>query len=52
MIENRNLFTDLNAYDLVFASSVNGKPERRAVLRADCALGKTVHIAFPFTLPE
>ena len=37
VIENRNLFTDLNAYDLVFASSVNGKPERRAVLRADCA---------------
>ena len=31
VIENRNLFTDLNAYDLVFASSVNGKPERRAV---------------------
>ncbi len=24
VIENRNLFTDLNAYDLVFASSVNG----------------------------
>lgn len=52
MIENRNLFTDLNAYDLVFASSVNGKPERRAVLRADCAPGKTVHIVFPFALPE
>ena len=52
IVENRNLFTDLNAYDLVFASSVNGKPERRAVLRADCAPGKTVHIAFPFALPE
>ncbi len=37
VIENRNLFTDLSAYDLVFASSVNGKPKRRAVLRADCA---------------
>ena len=35
IVENRNLFTDLTAYDLVFASSVNGKPERRAVLRAD-----------------
>jgi len=46
------LNTDLNAYDLVFASSVNGKPERHAVLRADCAPGKTVHIAFPFALPE
>lgn len=52
VIENRNLFTDLSAYDLVFASSVNGKPERRAVLRADCAPGKTVHIAFPYALPE
>ena len=52
VIENRNLFTDLSAYDLVFASSVNGKPERRAVLRADCAPGKTAHIAFPFPLPE
>ena len=52
VIENRNLFTDLNAYDLVFASSVNGKPERRAVLRADCKPGETVHIAFPFALPE
>ena len=52
MIENRNLFTDLNAYDLVFASSVNGKPERRAVLRADCKPGGTEHIPFPFALPE
>ena len=52
VIENRNLFTDLSAYDLVFASSVNGKPERCAVLRADCAPGKIVHIAFPFALPE
>ena len=52
VIENRNLFTDLNAYDLVFASSVNGKPERRAVLRADCAPGETVHLLFPFALPE
>ena len=52
VIENRNLFTDLSAYDLVFASSVNGKPERRAVLRADCKPGETVHIAFPFALPE
>ena len=52
VIENRNLFTALSAYDLVFASSVNGKPERRAVLRADCAPGKTAHIAFPFPLPE
>ena len=52
VIENRNLFTDLSAYDLVFASSVNGKPERRAVLRAECAPGKTVHIPFPFALPE
>ena len=50
VIENRNLFTDLNAYDLVFASSVNGKPERRAVLRADCKPGGTVHIPFPFAL--
>ena len=52
VIENRNLFTDLNAYDLVFASSVNGKPERRAVLRADCKPGGTEHIPFPFALPE
>jgi len=52
IVENRNLFTDLSAYDLVFASSVNGKPERRAVLRADCKPGETVHIAFPFALPE
>jgi len=52
VIENRNLFTDLTAYDLVFASSVNGKPECRAVLRAECAPGKTVHIAFLFALPE
>ena len=52
VIENRNLFTDLNAYDLVFASSVNGKPERRAVLRVECAPGKTVRIPFPFALPE
>lgn len=52
VIENRNLFTDLSAYDLVFASSVNGKPVRRAALRADCAPGKTVHIAFPFPLLE
>ena len=52
VVENRNLFTDLSAYDLVFASSVNGKPVRRAALRADCAPGKTVHIAFPFPLPE
>ena len=36
----------------MFASSVNGKPERRAVLRADCKPGETVHIAFPFALPE
>ncbi len=27
-------------------------PDRCAVLRADCAPGKTVHIAFPFALPE
>ena len=52
VVENRNLFTDLNAYDLVFASSVNGKPERRAVLRADGKPGETVHIPFPFALPE
>ena len=52
IVENRNLFTDLTAYDLVFASSVNGKPERREVLRAECAPGKTVHIAFLFALPE
>ena len=52
VIENRNLFTDLSAYDLVFASSVNGKPERRAVLRADCKPGGTEHIPFPFALPE
>ena len=52
VVENRNLFTDLNAYDLVFASSVNGQPERRAVLRADCKPGGTVHIPFPFALPE
>ena len=52
VIENRNLFTDLSAYDLVFASSVNGKPERRAVLRVECAPGKTVRIPFPFALPE
>ena len=52
VIENRNLFTDLNAYDLVFASSVNGKPERRAVLRADCKPGEQVRIPFPFALPE
>ena len=52
IVENRNLFTDLSAYDLVFASSVNGKQERRAVLRADCAPGKTVHIACPFALSE
>ncbi len=51
VIENRNLFTDLNAYDLVFASSVNGKPERRAVLR-QTAPGETVHLLFPFALPE
>lgn len=52
VIENRNLFTDLSAYDLVFASSVNGKPERRAVLRADCKPGEQVRIPFPFALPE
>ena len=52
ILENRNLFTDLNAYDLAFASSVNGKPERRAILRAACAPGETAHIPFPFALPE
>ena len=52
VIENRNLFTDLSAYDLVVESAINGKPERRAVLRADCAPSETVHLPFPFTLPE
>ena len=52
ILENRNLFTDLNAYDLVFASSVNGRQERRAILRAACAPGETAHIPFPFALPE
>ena len=52
VVENRTLFTDLNAYDLVFASSVNGRPERKTSLRADCAPGETVHIPFPFALPE
>ena len=52
ILENRNLFTDLNAYDLVFASSVNGRQERRAILRAACAPGETVRIPFPFALPE
>ena len=52
VVENRTLFTDLNAYDLVFASSINGKPERRAVLRADCAPGESVRIPFPFAMPE
>ena len=51
-VENRNLFTDLNAYDLVFRTSVNGKPERKAVLRADCAPGGSVRIPFPFALLE
>ena len=51
VVENRTLFTDLNAYNLVFASSVDGRPERRAVLRVDCAPGKAVHIPLPFALP-
>ena len=51
VVENRNLFTDLNAYDLVFATSVNGHPERRAVLRVDGAPGQTVHIPYPFPVP-
>ena len=52
VVENRNLFTDLNAYDLVFATSINGKPERKAVLRVDAKPGETVHIPYPFALPE
>ena len=51
IVENRNLFTDLNAYDLVFATSVNGKPERKAVLRVDAKPGQTVHIPYPFPVP-
>ena len=52
IVENQTLFTNLNAYDLVFASSINGSPERRAVLRVDCAPGETVRVAYPFPLPE
>ena len=52
VVENRNLFTDLNAYDLVFTTSVNGRTERKAALRVDCKPGETVRIPFPFALPE
>ena len=36
-VENRALFTDLAAYDLVLTAEVNGQRIRQAVLRADCA---------------
>ena len=52
VVENRTLFTDLSAYDLVFAASVDGKAERKAALRAACAPGNTVHVPLPFRLPE
>ena len=52
VIENRTLFTDLNAYDFVFATSVNGRPERRAALRINGKPGETVKVPFPFALPE
>lgn len=52
VVENRNFFTDLSAYDLVFAATVDGVLQRRAVLQADAAPGETVHIPYPFALPE
>lgn len=51
-VENRALFTDLAAYDLVLTAEVNGQRIRQAVLRADCAPGSRVSLELPFGLPE
>lgn len=46
-VENRALFTDLAAYDLVLTAEVNGQRIRQAVLRADCAPGSRVSLELP-----
>ncbi len=51
-VENRALFTDLAAYDLVLTAEANGQRIRQAVLRADCAPGSRVSLELPFGLPE
>ena len=38
-VENRTLFTDLSAYDLVLTAEADGRRTRQAVLRASCAPG-------------
>lgn len=51
-VENRTLFTDLSAYDLVLTAEADGRRTRQAVLRASCAPGCRVELALPFGLPE
>lgn len=51
-VENRALFTDLSAYDLVLTAEADGRRTRQAVLRASCAPGCRVELALPFGLPE
>ena len=51
-VENRALFTDLSAYDLVLTAEADGQRTRQAVLRASCAPGCRVELALPFGLPE
>lgn len=51
-VENRTLFTDLSAYDLVLTAEADGQRTRQAVLRASCAPGCRVELALPFGLPE
>lgn len=52
VVENRSMFTDLSAYDLVLESSINGIPQGQTTLHAACAPGETVCLALPFGLPD
>lgn len=52
VVENRAMFTDLSAYDLVLESSINGVCQQTATLHAACAPGKQVSLLLPFGLPD
>lgn len=52
VVENRSMFTNLSAYDLVLCSSVDGVCQRTATLHTACAPGQSVRLPLPFGLPD
>lgn len=51
-VENRSMFTDLSAYDLILESSINGICQRTVTLHASCAPGEQIRLPLPFGLPD